>query len=574
MISSLHIEHYALIDELDIEFHPGFSVITGETGAGKSIILGAAQMLLGERADFGVIRHGEKKAVVEAVFDVTRFEGHKTKDRWNIEEWMDDADLDSEDGHIVLRRELTAAGKSRAFINDTPVSLAMMRELGEQLIDIHSQHQNLLLGHELYQLDVLDTIHADKEAVDSYSVAYERYEDASERYRLEQQSLDESRREEDYLRFQAQQLAEAGLRRGEDAELEEEQQRLAHAEEIATELYAASAALDGDSESTATTMMRAARGAMISAARHSKAAGELAERMEACYIEMTDIAAEVGRLAEQTECNPQRLTQVEERLALIYDLERKHRVASLDELMDVEDGIKSRLAHIDASDENLARLKQEKDRAFEAVTESAARLSELRHHAADELCQQITVMLQDLGMPHATFEVEFTNRDKPGKNGIDNVTFMFSANKNVPPAPLARVASGGETARVMLALKALTSHHRQQPTIIFDEIDTGVSGRIAERMAHIMAEMAAEGGRQVISITHLPQIAASGTHHYKVYKDNELFQTTTHIVSLTPEQRIDEVAHMLSGATITEAARSNARELLSSSLHSSSTPTS
>ncbi len=552
MICSLHIEHYALIDELDIEFRPGFSVITGETGAGKSIILGAAQMLLGERADFGVVRHGEKKAVVEAELDVTGMD---------LDEWMDDAGLDFDGTTVTLRRELTAAGKSRAFVNDSPVSLATMRELGERLIDIHSQHQNLLLGHEEYQLGVLDLIHGEVDAVDAYHDMYERYRSLEERHSAMLSELEKNRQEEDYLRFQAEQLAEAGLHRGEDEELEEEQQRLAHAEEIAADLFAASAALDSEGESTACGLMRAASQALASAAHHSKAAGELAERMEACYIELTDIAGETSRLADATECDPNRLAQVEERLALIYDLERKHRVASLDELMDVEAGIKARLALIDSSDENLEALKRERDRAYEAVMAGAKRLSEARHRAADELRKQMTSMLQDLGMPHATFDVEFTNHDKPQTDGTDIVTFMFSANKNVPPAPLARVASGGETARVMLALKALTSRRRQQPTIIFDEIDTGVSGRIAERMAHMMTEMAEEG-RQVISITHLPQIAARGTHHYRVYKDDELFQTTTHIVSLTPQQRIDEVAHMLSGATITEAARSNAKELL------------
>lgn len=553
MIRSLHIEHYALIDKLDIELKRGFSVITGETGAGKSIILGATQLLLGGRADHGAIRAGEKRCVIEAEFDLSGMD---------LTTFFDDNDLDFDETSCILRRELTAAGKSRAFINDSPVSLTLMKQLGDKLIDIHSQHQNLLLGTEDYQLGTLDTIARNHAEVETYTRLYAAYRDACKQY---EQAVDECQRirgEEDYLRFQVEGLADAHLTDGEQEELEAEQEMLSHAEDIKTALYRAGGLMDGDDDGVGVMeWLRMAQNELESIEAHHRQVAELVQRMDSCRVELQDITDEVASLTEGFDFDPARLGAVEERLDTIYTLEKKHHATTIAELLNLLADMEHRLSLIDQSDDHLEHLKAQRTEAYSALMAQADVLTESRKKAKGMVETKITDMLHTLGMPYATFSIDMTRRDEPDTKGMDKVTFMFSANKNIPPRVLTTVASGGEMARVMLSLKALTSEARQLPTIIFDEIDTGVSGSIAEMMATIMQGMAS-AGQQVISITHLPQIAARGTEHYKVYKDDGRDQTTTHIAHLTTDQRIDEVAHMLSGATLTQAAINNAKELL------------
>ena len=552
MIRSLHIEHYALIDQLDIKLNPGFSVITGETGAGKSIILGAIGLLLGSRADHGAIKQGEQRCMIEAEFDT---DGH------SLDRFFSDNDLDF-DGHAcILRRELTQTGKSRAFINDTPVTLTQMKALGDKLIDIHSQHQNLLLAREDFQLETLDLVAQNSSENALYSQLYNKYKQTCADLETAIEQAKQSREEEDYLRFQFGQLAEANLKPGEQQELENEQETLSHAEEIKTNMYAALNLIERDDEQSTLLSIKQATGILQNISHVFSSAANLAERLQSCQIELKDIAEEIAGRADDVEYNPERLQAVDERLNTIYTLEKKHHVESVEALIEIQDEIDRRLQLIDQGDEQIQKLTQAKADALKAVTDQADILTKNRQKAKTRLEKQIVGLLQSLGMPNVAFKADMTPLAEPRESGADKVTFMFSANKNVEPQPLSQIASGGEIARVMLSLKALISGAVQLPTIIFDEIDTGVSGSIAEKMAGIMHDMACQG-RQVISITHLPQIAAQGQYHYKVYKEDGLFATTTHITQLNDEGRINEIAHMLSGATITQAALNNAKTLL------------
>ncbi len=552
MIRSLHIEHYALINQLDIELNPGFSVITGETGAGKSIILGAIGLLLGSRADHTAIKQGEQRCMIEAEFDT---------DGLCLEPFFIDNDLDF-DGHAcILRRELTATGKSRAFINDTPVTLAQIKALGDKLIDIHSQHQNLLLAREDFQLQTLDLVAQNTTEYSLYTQLYDKYKQTCCDLETAIQQAKQSREEEDYLRFQFEQLAEANLRAGEQQELEDEQETLSHAEEIKSGMYAALNLIERDDEQSTLICLKQAATALQNISHVFNPANNLAERLHSCEIELKDIADEIAGNADNIAYNPERLNEVDERLGTIYMLEKKHHVESVEALIDIQTEIEKKLSLIDQSDELIQQLTQAKEDALNAVTSQADVLTNTRQKAKAKLEKQIISLLQSLGMPNVTFKANMTPLAEPRENGADKVIFMFSANKNTDPQPLSQIASGGEIARVMLSLKALISGTVELPTIIFDEIDTGVSGNIAEKMAGIMHDMASQG-RQVISITHLPQIAAQGQYHYKVYKEDGLFATTTHITQLNTEGRINEIAHMLSGATITQAALSNAKALL------------
>ena len=550
MLRSLYIQNYALIEKLDISFEQGFSVITGETGAGKSIILGAIGLLLGQRADVKSIRTGATKCIIEARFDISNY---------HMQPFFEENELDYED-ECILRRELYASGKSRAFINDTPAQLAQMKELGEQLIDIHSQHQNLLLNKEGFQLNVLDLLAHDEPALSAYQAAYTQWKQAQNDLDrlLERAARDKA--DEDYIRFQWEQLEEAHLTKGEQEELEQEAETLSHAEDIKASLYRTDQLFNNE-EGGLLSNLKECCNVMAELQAVYPAAEEWANRLESSYIELKDIADEVSDREEQVEFNPTRLDEVNERLNLIYSLQQKHRMDTVDELMALRDDYATRLASISSSDEEIETLKKRCGELQSAVRRQAAGLTEARREAAREVERQMAARLVPLGMPNVRFVVDMGERKEPGLHGMDTVTFLFSANKNGTLQNISSVASGGEIARVMLSVKAMIAGAVKLPTIVFDEIDTGVSGEIADRMADIMQEMA-NNDRQVISITHLPQIASRGRAHYKVYKKDNETETNSHIRRLTDEERVEEIAHMLSGATLTEAALNNARALL------------
>lgn len=550
MLRSLYIQNYALIDKLNISFERGFSVITGETGAGKSIILGAIGLLLGQRADVKAIRVGASKCVIEACFDVSNYQ---------MQAFFDENELDYEN-ECILRRELYASGKSRAFINDIPVQLVQMKELGEQLIDIHSQHQNLLLNKEGFQLNVLDLLAHDESLLASYQAVYTQWKERQTELEKLLERVAHDKSDEDYIRFQLEQLEEAHLSVDEQKELEQESEILSHAEEIKAGLYRVDQMLNND-EGGLLDVLKECCNALSGLHDVYPAAEALLARLESSYIELKDIAQEVVSNEEQVEFNPSRLNEVNERLNLIYSLQQKHHVDTVEELITLCNEYASRLSAITSFDEDIEILKKRCEDLYVMVQRRAAELTEARSMAAREIETQMSSRLIPLGMPNVRFVVEMGARKEPGKHGMDTVSFLFSANKNGALQNISSVASGGEIARVMLSVKAMIAGAVKLPTIVFDEIDTGVSGEIADRMADIMQEMA-DNGRQVISITHLPQIAARGRIHYKVYKKDNEMETNSHIRRLTENERIEEIAHMLSGATLTEAALDNARALL------------
>ena len=550
MLRSLYIQNYALIDKLNISFERGFSVITGETGAGKSIILGAIGLLLGQRADVKAIRVGASKCVIEACFDVSNYQ---------MQAFFDENELDYEN-ECILRRELYASGKSRAFINDIPVQLVQMKELGEQLIDIHSQHQNLLLNKEGFQLNVLDLLAHDESLLASYQAVYTQWKETQTELEKLLERVAHDKSDEDYIRFQLEQLEEAHLSVDEQKELEQESEILSHAEEIKAGLYRVDQMLNND-EGGLLDVLKECCNALSGLHDVYPAAEALLARLESSYIELKDIAQEVVSDEEQVEFNPSRLNEVNERLNLIYSLQQKHHVDTVEELITLCNEYASRLSAITSFDEDIEILKKRCEDLYVMVQRRAAELTEARSMAAREIETQMSSRLIPLGMPNVRFVVEMGARKEPGMHGMDTVSFLFSANKNGALQNISSVASGGEIARVMLSVKAMIAGAVKLPTIVFEEIDTGVSGEIADRMADIMQEMA-DNGRQVISITHLPQIAARGRIHYKVYKKDNEMETNSHIRRLTENERIEEIAHMLSGATLTEAALDNARALL------------
>lgn len=550
MLRSLYIQNYALIEQLDIRLENGFSVITGETGAGKSIILGAIGLLLGQRADVKAIRRGASKCIIEARFEIAAY---------GMQPFFEANDLEYED-ECILRREVYASGKSRAFINDTPASLAQMKELGEMLIDVHSQHQNLLLNKEGFQLNVLDILAHNDGALSVYADCYGSWKKAQQQLEELVARAERDKADEDYVRFQLEQLEEANLTAGEQEELEQEAELLSHAEDIKAGLYRVGQGLSAD-EGGLLPLLNDCLSTMQSMRKVYPAAEELSERLESSYIELKDIAQEVAGREEEVEFNPARLDEVNARLNLIYTLQQKHRVSTVDELLTLQEEYASRLSAITSSDDQIEDLKQQCADLYNKVKQQAAVLTESRVAAAREVEKQMASRLVPLGMPNVRFQVEVGARKEPGVHGADTVSFLFSANKNGTLQSISSVASGGEIARVMLSLKAMIAGAVKLPTIVFDEIDTGVSGEIADRMADIMQEMG-DSNRQVISITHLPQIAARGRVHYKVYKEDNENETNSHIRRLTDEERVEELAHMLSGATLTEAALNNARALL------------
>ncbi|MBQ0019922.1 MAG: DNA repair protein RecN [Bacteroidales bacterium] len=552
MLKHLYIQNYALIEKLDIDFENGFSIITGETGAGKSILLGAVGLLLGQRAETKSIRQGAQRCTIEATFQLQDD---------NLKNLFDELELDYDPSECIVRREVSSSGKSRAFINDSPVGVAQLKMLGEQLIDIHSQHQNLLLAKEDFQLNVLDILAANQQDKAKYTQLFKQYKAKKNELEEAQEMANAAQTEQDYLEFQFKQLQEADLQEGEDTELEQEQQTLEHAEEIKTSLYQANEILSGE-ENGIVQALRTAKNQLDNIADVFPAAAELAERLESCRIELKDVANEVEDEAENIDFNPERQSYVEERLSTIYDLEHKHHVESVEELIALTQELDEKLNAITHSEEHILALEKEVKDLENSTLKQAQVLSKQRAKSGKEVEKSMQEALVSLGMPNIQFKVDITTDTHFDSNGIDKVTYLFSANKNGSLQPVSQVASGGEIARVMLSLKALISSATSLPTIIFDEIDTGVSGQIAERMALIMKEMGEKHGRQVISITHLPQIAAMGQHHYRVYKEDNDDTTNSHIVRLTTEERIEEIAHMLSGATLTEAAINNAKELL------------
>ena len=552
MLTHLHIENYALIEQLDLELHDGFSVITGETGAGKSILLGAIGLILGNRADSKSIKTGAGRCVVEATFNLNGYD---------CTDFFTENDLEYDASECIIRRELTSTGKSRAFINDTPVQLTLLKTLGDRLIDIHSQHQNLLLSQANFQLSVLDTIAENAPLLQQYQTEYSAYRQLCDDYDQAVNQAQQSHDDEEYLRFQLQQLTDAKLQDGEQADLEAEQEILEHAEEIKQALYSAGEALQTTTDGNdALSLMRSAMQSLEHITSVMPVADDLLQRLQSCNIELQDIADEIASQSDSVEYNPERLSFVSERLGTIYSLQKKHHLSSVAELLELQASLEQKLNLITNSDELLAELQKKRDAKRAEAAAIADKLHKKRTDAAKTLQKQISTILQSLGMPNVQFQVDMQTGEL-NSAGIDTATFLFSANKNVPPQPLSKIASGGEIARLMLSLKFILASKQNLPTIIFDEIDTGVSGVIAEKMAHIMSDMASYG-RQVISITHLPQIAAIGQHHFKVYKDDTTDSTLSHIIPLTPEQRIEEIAHMLSGANLTEAALQNAKALL------------
>ena len=550
MLKQLYIKNFTLIDELDIELYPGFSVITGETGAGKSIILGAIGLLLGQRADSKSIKAGAEKCIIEAHFDLSRYDMGTFFDENEIE-------LDVKD--TIVRRELTSAGKSRAFINDTPVSLSMLKELGEQLVDVHSQHQNLLLQKQDFQLSVVDIIANDQKELTTYQQTYSQLQAAKSQLQQMKDDIERNRQSLDFLQFQYEELENARLTEGEQEELEQQSETMEHAEDIKTALYEADNALYSE-QTGAVSEVRTAQNALSGISAVLPKAGELAERLESCRIELKDIADEVSALLEDTDFDPSELNHIHDRLDRIYELQKKYHAESVEELIGQRDELKQKLSNIENSDEALAELEAKCQQLTAKSQQQADALSKLRQKAGKEIEAQLRQRLVPLGMPNVRFEVHI-DKGELGKSGQDAVSFLFSANTSTPLQPVSQVASGGEIARVMLSLKAMISGAVKLPTIIFDEIDTGVSGKIAEKMADIMQEMG-QTERQVISITHLPQIASKGTHHYRVSKEETAKGTISRMQQLSDDERISEIAQMLSGSDVSEAAIANAKQLL------------
>lgn len=550
MLKHLYIKNFTLIDTLDIELYPGFSVITGETGAGKSIILGAIGLLLGQRADSKTIKQGADKCIIEAHFDLSRYD---------MQPFFTENDIEYDTEDCIIRRELTATGKSRAFVNDTPVQLAMLKELGERLVDIHSQHQNLLLNKQDFQLNVVDILANDSNELDAYRQIYSDYRKAGQQLAQLREDIERNRQNADFLQFQYQELTAANLHEGELEELEQKSDTMTHSEDIKSALYTADNALQGE-DTGVIRSLRSSISALSSISGVFPDAKELAERMDSAYIELKDISAEISSHLESIDFDPAELDKINNRLDKLYDLQKKYRAERIEDLIAIRDELHLKLNNIENSDEALEALQQKVETLRADVEKRAGILTKLRTKAASLIEKDMQKRLAALGMPNVRFSIAI-DKEEPGSSGQDKVSFLFSANTSTPLQPVSQVASGGEIARVMLSLKAMISGAVKLPTIIFDEIDTGVSGKMAEKMAEIMQEMGSHD-RQVISITHLPQIAALGSTHYKVSKKETAQGTTTGMTMLTADERVREIAQMLSGSDVSEAAIQNARELL------------
>ena len=550
MLKHLYIKNFTLIDELDISLYEGFSVITGETGAGKSIILGAIALLLGQRADSKTIKQGADKCVIEANFDLSRYD---------MQPFFDENDIEYDAGDCIIRRELTAAGKSRAFINDTPVALSMLKELGDQLMDVHSQHQNLLLNKQDFQLEVVDIIADDATQLAKYQSTYAEYLKAEKELGEMMLTIERNRENLDFLQFQYEELANANLTEGEQEELEQRSETMEHSEDIKSALYTTDNALSGEQNGVIESL-RTSLSALRNIVSVYPEVSELIQRIDSSYIELKDVSHEISSLLESVDFDPAELDQVNSRLDRIYELEKKYHVDTVEDIIAKRDSIYKQLEAIQGGDESLDVLKARRHQLEEQARKEAEVLTKLRTKAAKTIEAEMQKRLVPLGMPHVRFSIQLTAVEL-GANGADRVSFLFSANTSTPLQPVSQVASGGEIARVMLSLKAMISGAVKLPTIIFDEIDTGVSGKTAEMMAQIMKEMG-NHGRQVISITHLPQIAALGSVHYKVEKNETASGTTSKMRQLNDDERVREIAQMLSGSDVSEAAIQNAKELL------------
>ena len=550
MLKQLYIRNFTLIERLDMTFNGGFSVITGETGAGKSIILGAIGLLKGQRADSKLIKRGSEKCVIEAHFNLSRY---------GMEKFFNDNDVEYDADDCIVRREITAAGKSRAFVNDTPVPLSVLKELGEQLIDVHSQHQNLLLGKQDFQMEIVDIIADDKDLLDNYRKAYGDYREKQRQLDDLQERLTSNKANADFLLFQYEELDRSNLVEGEQETLEAQANQMSHYEDIKTALYQADKAMSAEGTGV-TENLRTAINALHSIEGVLPMAGELASRMDADFIDLKDIADELEGQLDKVDFDPKELDSINDRLDKIYSLQKKYHCDTVSQLIEIRDNLKKQLDGIENGDYDLQQVKNEVDKSMKLAIQKADSITKVRKTAAKKIEEVIKQRLVALGMPNIQFTINLESSELSA-DGADKVAYMFSANRNMPMQPVAQVASGGEIARLMLSLKAMVSGAVKLPTIIFDEIDTGVSGKIAEKMADIMCEMG-NNERQVISITHLPQIAAKGATHYKVYKEDRGDTTVSTMKLLCGEDRVNEIAQMLSGSDITEAAISNARELL------------
>ena len=552
MLKHLYIKNFTLIDELNIDFFPGFSVITGETGAGKSIIVGAVGLLKGNRADIKSIKANRDKCIVEATFNISAYD---------MKNLFDENDIDYDENECIIRRELNNNGKSRAFINDMPVSLTTMKAIGECLIDVHSQHQNLLLNQEDFQLNIIDIIAQSQKQLALYSQAYNHYREANKQLALLKETIEKNNDNKDFMRFQLNELENMQIKDGELESIEQEVDLLGHAEEIKGALYDAYSNLSND-DSGVVNNLKTALKRVEDIVNVYPDLSDTSARMESCYIELKDIMQELGRKADNIEHDPQRLASLTERLDALNNILHKYHVTSESELLAIQADLSKQLSMIDNADEELAEMERKANELLQQCTNQAALLTQQRTKAIAEVEQKMLEKLVPLGIPNARFKVNI--EPKPLSNdGCDKITFLFSANKSTDLQPVSLVASGGEIARVMLSLKALVSGAVKLPTIIFDEIDTGVSGSVAEKMAQIMYEMG-QNNRQVISITHLPQIASIGSKHYKVLKEETAEGTTSTMMLLNMDERVEEIAKMLSGSNISQAAIDNAKMLLSS----------
>ena len=551
MLKEVHIRNYVLIDRLDIEFRDGFSVMTGETGAGKSIILGAMNLLLGGRADSKTLIQGADKCTIEGTFSIAGY---------GLEQFFQDNELDFDPNETIMRRELSASGKSRAFINDTPVTLTQLRDLGCRLIDIHSQHQNLALGTQSFQLDVVDTIAANDPVKAAYEQSFDKWSALKAQLARLKAEFESDNTDREYLEFQLEGLDNAHLKDGELQELEQESDILEHAEEIKQDLFSASQIMSGD-EDGCLQKLRSALQSLRAASKNYPQAQELAERLDSCLIELKDISETIDDDQEGINFDPARLEQVNERLDLIYTLLKKHKKENIAQLIELAESIRTRLDRSGSYEFDIEKLTAQVETARKEMEKRAAELTGSRKKASDTIIKDIKALLVPLGIPNVQFGIEIQPAAAYDRTGHDDLKFMFSANKAVPMQEISQVASGGEIARVMLSVKSLMASVRTLPTIIFDEIDTGVSGAVAEKMALLMEKMAG-GGRQVLAITHLPQIAALGHTHYKVYKTEEKDATRTRIAQLDYNDRIREIASMMSGAKLTQAALDNAKALI------------
>ncbi len=549
MLKHLSIQNYALIESLEIDFEPGYSVITGETGAGKSILLGALSLILGNRADTGILKNKEKKCVTEAEFDIQRY---------SLKVFFDKNDIDY-DEITLIRREIMPGGRSRAFVNDTPVTLNVLKELSVQLTDIHSQHQNLNLNDNRFQLNVLDAFANTVPTRGKYREIYYNYLKIRKEHRLLISRAEKEKQEFEFLQFQFDELEEAKLKAGEQAEIESELKQLNHAEEIIENLKTAFSVLS-DEENGVLNKLRDAVSALKQIKKFYDKADELTERLESAKIEIEDISGELEILSEDVEHNPERAEFLKERIDMIYALQTKHKAETVEDLIEIKNRLQAKLNDISSFDTQIADKKKELEQQHKKLSEIAEEISESRRVASGKLENKIINILMRLGMPSAQFKVKQEQTEDFTETGKDFISFLFSSNKHSEVQEIANIASGGEISRLMLAVKSVIADTMALPAIIFDEIDTGVSGEIAEKIGQIMKEMS--DNMQVISITHLPQVAAKADFHYKVYKTEDEFHTRTDIKKLTPEERIKELATMLSGENITDAAIKNAEELL------------